>query len=128
MEANHPTPKGLWLPLVTPFRDGMLDEASLRRLGTDYVELYQLLQPDPQKPIEETLAALDDLVRAGKVRYVGHSNFTGWQLTKAVHLARALGLTAPVTLQPQYSLIVREIEWEVVPAALDASKSASRPS
>jgi aryl-alcohol dehydrogenase-like predicted oxidoreductase len=59
-------------------------------------------------------------VRAGKIRYYGLSNFTGWQLTKAVHLARALNLAGPVTLQPQYSLLVREIEWEIVPAALDA--------
>src|ERR1017187_2263805 len=64
--------------------------------------------------------ALDGSVRAGKVRYYGLSNFTGWQLTKAVHLSRALGVAGPVTLQPQYSLLVREIEWEIVPAAMDA--------
>ena len=75
---------------------------------------------DPWTPLEETLRTLDGFVRAGKIRYYGLSNFTGWQLTKAVHLARALGVAAPVTLQPQYSLIVREIEWEIVPAALDA--------
>jgi aryl-alcohol dehydrogenase (NADP+) len=63
---------------------------------------------------------MDGFVRAGKIRYYGFSNFTGWQLTKAVHLARELGLAAPVTLQPQYSLLVREIEWEIVPAAQDA--------
>lgn len=96
-------------------------EGSLRRLGTDHVDLYQLHSWDPHTPLEETLTTLDSFVRSGKVGYYGFSNFTGWQLTKAVHLARALGLTAPVTLQPQYSLIVREIEWEVVPAALDAS-------
>jgi aryl-alcohol dehydrogenase-like predicted oxidoreductase len=70
--------------------------------------------------MEETLRTLDGFVRAGKIRYYGLSNFTGWQLTKAVHLARALDIAAPVTLQPQYSLLVREIEWEIVPAAMDA--------
>ena len=75
---------------------------------------------DPLTPLEETLRTLDGFVRAGKIRYYGLSNFTGWQLTKAVHLARALDLAEPVTLQPQYSLLVREIEWEIVPAALDA--------
>jgi len=75
---------------------------------------------DPWTPLEETLRTLDGFVRAGKIRYYGLSNFTGWQLTKAVHLARALSVAAPVTLQPQYSLLVREIEWEIVPAALDA--------
>jgi aryl-alcohol dehydrogenase-like predicted oxidoreductase len=63
---------------------------------------------------------MDGFVRAGKTRYYGLSNFTGWQLTKAVHLARAMNIAGPVTLQPQYSLLVREIEWEIVPAALDA--------
>ena len=93
---------------------------SLRRLGLDSVDLYQLHAFDAWTPMEETLRALDGFVRAGKIRYWGLSNFTGWQLTKAVHLARQLGLTPPVTLQPQYSLLVREIEWEIVPAALDA--------
>ncbi len=95
-------------------------DASLRRLGVDAVDLYQVHAWDPWTPLEETLRTLDGFVRAGKIRYYGLSNFAGWQLTKAVHTARALGLTAPVTLQPQYSLIVREIEWEIVPAALDA--------
>jgi aryl-alcohol dehydrogenase-like predicted oxidoreductase len=63
---------------------------------------------------------MDGFTRSGKIRYYGFSNFTGWQLTKAVHLARELGLALPVTLQPQYSLLVREIEWEIVPAAQDA--------
>ena len=93
---------------------------SLRRLGTDSVDLYQVHSWDPRTPIAETLRTLDDFVRAGKIRYYGFSNFTGWQLTKAVHTAHALGLSEPVTLQPQYSLIVRETEWEIVPAALDA--------
>jgi aryl-alcohol dehydrogenase-like predicted oxidoreductase len=93
---------------------------SLRRLGLEAVDLYQLHAFDPLTPMEETLRTLDGFVRAGKIRYYGLSNFTGWQLTKAVHLARALNIAAPVTLQPQYSLLVREIEWEIVPAAVDA--------
>src|SRR5438552_255014 len=90
---------------------------SLRRLGLDAVDLYQAHAFDPWTPLEETLRTLDGFVRAGKVRYYGLSNFTGWQLTKAVHLARAMNIAGPVTLQPQYSLLVREIEWEIVPAA-----------
>jgi aryl-alcohol dehydrogenase (NADP+) len=95
-------------------------DGSLRRLGVDAVDLYQLHAFDPWTPLEETLRTLDGFVRAGKIRYYGLSNFTGWQLTKAVHMAQALNVPGPVTLQPQYSLLVREIEWEIVPAALDA--------
>lgn len=95
-------------------------DASLRRLGVETVDLYQAHAFDPHTPLEETLRTFDGFVRAGKVRYYGLSNFTGWQLTKAVHLARAMNIAPPVTLQPQYSLLVREIEWEIVPAALDA--------
>ena len=95
-------------------------DASLRRLGLDAVDLYQAHAFDPYTPLEETLRTFDGFIRAGKIRYYGLSNFTGWQLTKAVHLARELNLAEPVTLQPQYSLLVREIEWEIVPAALDA--------
>jgi aryl-alcohol dehydrogenase-like predicted oxidoreductase len=95
-------------------------DGSLRRLGLDAIDLYQVHAFDPWTPLEETLRTLDGFIRAGKIRYYGLSNFTGWQLTKAVHVARALGLAQPVTLQPQYSLLVREIEWEIVPAALDA--------
>ena len=95
-------------------------DGSLRRLGVDAVDLYQLHAFDPRTPLEETLRTLDGFVRAGKIRYYGLSNFTGWQLTKAVHVAQALNMPGPVTLQPQYSLLVREIEWEIVPAALDA--------
>jgi aryl-alcohol dehydrogenase-like predicted oxidoreductase len=94
-------------------------DASLRRLGRDRVDLYQVHAFDPCTPMEETLRALDGFIRAGKISYYGLSNFTGWQLTKAVHLARAMNIAGPVTLQPQYSLLVREIEWEIVPAALD---------
>jgi aryl-alcohol dehydrogenase (NADP+) len=95
-------------------------DASLRRLGVDAVDLYQVHAFDPWTPLEETLRTMDTFIRGGKIRYWGLSNFTGWQLTKVVHLARSLGVAAPVTLQPQYSLLVREIEWEIVPAALDA--------
>jgi aryl-alcohol dehydrogenase-like predicted oxidoreductase len=95
-------------------------DGSLRRLGVDAVDLYQLHAFDPWTPLEETLRTLDGFVRVGKIRYYGLSNFTGWQLTKAVHMAQALDVPGPVTLQPQYSLLVREIEWEIVPAALDA--------
>jgi aryl-alcohol dehydrogenase-like predicted oxidoreductase len=95
-------------------------DGSLRRLGLDAVDLYQLHAFDPWTPLEETLRTLDGFVRAGKVRYYGVSNFTGWQLTKAARLALAMNVAGPVTVQPQYSLLVREIEWEIVPAALDA--------
>jgi aryl-alcohol dehydrogenase-like predicted oxidoreductase len=95
-------------------------DASLRRLGLESVDLYQVHAYDPLTPMEETLRTLDQFVRAGKIRYYGLSNFTGWQLTKAVYLARALNVAGPVTLQPQYNLLAREIEWEIVPAVLDA--------
>jgi aryl-alcohol dehydrogenase-like predicted oxidoreductase len=95
-------------------------DASLDRLGRDSADLYQAHAFDPLTPLEETLRTMDGFVRAGKIRYYGLSNFTGWQLTKAVSVARQLGLVEPITLQPQYSLLVREIEWEIVPAALDA--------
>ena len=92
-------------------------DASLKRLGTDYIDLYQQHVPDDQTPIEETLRALDDLVRSGKVRYIGHSNFNGWQLTDAHWTARHHGLNPFVTAQNHYSLIDRRIEKDVVPAA-----------
>ncbi|KRE79383.1 aldo/keto reductase [Arthrobacter sp. Soil763] len=93
---------------------------SLRRLGVEQIDLYQLHAWDPVTPLEETLRFLQDAVASGKIAYYGFSNFLGWQLTKAVHLARAHGWNPPVTLQPQYSLLVRGIESEIVPAALDA--------
>jgi len=95
-------------------------DASLRRLGVEHIDLYQMHAWDALTPIEETLRFLDDAISAGKISYYGFSNYLGWQLTKAVHVARAHGFAPPVTLQPQYSLIVRGIEHEVVPAALDA--------
>jgi aryl-alcohol dehydrogenase-like predicted oxidoreductase len=99
--------------------DAALD-ASLRRLGVDEIDLYQVHAFDPLTPLEETLRFLDDAVRVGKVRYLGMSNFTGWQLQKAVDIAEFRGLSRPVTLQPQYNMLVREIEWEIVPAAQSA--------
>jgi aryl-alcohol dehydrogenase-like predicted oxidoreductase len=92
-------------------------DASLRRLGVERVDLYQVHAYDPVTPLEETLRFLDDAVRSGKVHYVGLSNFTGWQLQRAVDIAEFGRLAPPVTLQPQYNLLAREIEWEVVPAA-----------
>jgi aryl-alcohol dehydrogenase-like predicted oxidoreductase len=91
-------------------------EASLRRLGTDWIDLYQLHRPDPVTPIEETLAALDELVREGKVRYIGSSNFTGWQVVDADWTARAAGTTPFVSAQNEYSLLERDVEDELVPA------------
>ena len=93
-------------------------EGSLRRLQTDHVDLYQAHGWDPATPIEETLAAFDHLVRSGKVRYIGVSNFTGWQLERAILIARHSGLSVPVSLQPQYNMLAREIEWELVPVCL----------
>jgi aryl-alcohol dehydrogenase-like predicted oxidoreductase len=91
-------------------------EASLRRLGTDHIDLYQMHEPDPGTPIEETLAALDDLVRAGKVRYLGCSNFAGWQVADAAWTARSRGLSPFISAQNHYSLLSREVEAELVPA------------
>lgn len=93
-------------------------DASLTRLGVDHVDLYQLHAFEQVTPLEESLGFLEYAVASGKIGYAGLSNFTGWQLTKAVALA---GSRVPlVSNQPQYSLLVREIEWEVVPASLDA--------
>jgi aryl-alcohol dehydrogenase-like predicted oxidoreductase len=95
-------------------------DASLTRLGVECVDLYQVHSWDPFTPLEETLETLDSFVRAGKIRYVGLSNYTGWQVQKTVALAREHGWSVPVTLQPQYNLLVRELEWEIVPSCLDA--------
>lgn len=91
-------------------------EDSLRRLDTDYIDLYQQHVPDPDTPIEETLRALDDLVRQGKVRYIGNSNFSGWQIADADWTARSEGLNRFVCAQNLYSLLDRRLEREVVPA------------
>ena len=95
-------------------------EGSLRRLGVEHIDLYQLHSWDPLTPLEESLAFLDDAVSSGLISYYGFSNFTGWQLTKAVWMAKLHHWQPPVTLQPQYNLLEREIESEVIPAALDA--------
>jgi len=91
-------------------------EASLRRLETDHIDLYQMHRPDPATPIDETLAALDDLVRAGKVRYLGNSNFAGWQIADAHWTARTAGHTPFISAQNRYSLLHRDPEAEVLPA------------
>jgi aryl-alcohol dehydrogenase-like predicted oxidoreductase len=91
-------------------------EASLRRLRTDYIDLYQVHTPDPETPIEETLRALDDLVGAGKVRWVGHSNFAAWQIADANWTARTNHLSRPISAQMHYNLLVRNIQAEVIPA------------
>ena len=90
-------------------------EVSLRRLQTDYLDLFQVHAPDPRTPVEETVRTLDDLVRQGKVRYVGCSNYAAWQVCEAVWVARALGLTPMVSVQPEYSLMHREPERELLP-------------
>lgn len=99
---------------------GQALDASLRRLGVEQVDLYQMHAFDALTPLEETLRFLDDSIRNGKIAYYGFSNFIGWQLTKASFLAKMGNLAPPVTLQPQYNLLVRDIEHEIVPAALDA--------
>ena len=90
-------------------------EDSLRRLGTDFIDLYQVHCWDAATPLEETLSALTDLVRAGKVRYVGVSNFTAWQIMKSVCVSEANGFERFVCLQPQYSLVERNVEYEILP-------------
>lgn len=93
-------------------------DKSLGRLGVKTIDLYQLHASDMHTPAEETLSFLDEAVKAGKIHYIGLSNFTGWQLQLMISTAKAMGMQVPVTLQPQYSLLSREIEWEIVPAAL----------
>lgn len=91
-------------------------ESSLRRLDTDWIDLYQLHRPDPMTPLGETLSVLDDLVHEGKIRYVGHCNLAGWQTADAAWTATSSGLTTPVSAQNHYSLLEREAEREVIPA------------
>ena len=91
---------------------------SLRRLRTDHIDLYQLHTPDPATPIEETIAALNELVAEGKVRYIGHSNLSGWQIADAAHVARAAGKTPFISAQNHWSLLERDAEREEVPSAL----------
>jgi aryl-alcohol dehydrogenase-like predicted oxidoreductase len=94
-------------------------EASLRRLGTDYIDLYQMHGFDAISPVEETLSALDTLVRSGKVRYIGCSNFSGWHLMKSLSVSERYGWSRYVAHQAYYSLIGREYEWELIPLAID---------
>lgn len=94
-------------------------EASLKRLGTDYIDVYMLHSMDLSTPLEETMRVLDDLVRAGKVRYIGCSNFSGWYLLKALAISERSNLERFVTYQGYYSLLARETENEIIPACLD---------
>ncbi len=91
-------------------------EASLRRLQTDYIDLYQIHRPQPECPIDETLRALDDLVRSGKVRYIGSSTFAAWQVVESLWVSKEYGLNRFVTEQPPYNLLDRQIERELIPA------------
>ncbi len=99
-------------------------EASLRRLGTDYIDLYQLHSFDAMTPVEEVLGTLDDLVRAGKIRYIGCSNFAGWHLMKSLAASERHGLARYVAHQAYYSLIGRDYEWELMPLAIDQKVGA----
>lgn len=99
---------------------GLALDNSLKRLGIEQIDLYQMHAWDALTPLEETLRFLDDAIRAGKIAYYGFSNYLGWQISKAVWMAKAEGFAAPVTLQPQYNLLVRDIEHEVIPACQDA--------
>ena len=94
-------------------------DASLRRLRTDWVDLYQVHAWDPEVPIEETIGALGELVDSGKVRHIGVSNYSGWQIERAVWTTRQLGTQSIASLQPQYNLLAREIELEIMPACLE---------
>jgi aryl-alcohol dehydrogenase-like predicted oxidoreductase len=99
-------------------------EGSLRRLQTDYIDLYQLHAFDAMTPVEETLQTLDDLVRAGKIRYIGCSNFSGWHLMKSLAASEKYGLARYVAHQAYYSMVGRDYEWELMPLALDQKVSA----
>ncbi len=99
-------------------------EASLRRLGTDYIDLFQLHAFDAQTPVEETLGTLDDLVKAGKIRYVGCSNFSGWHLMKSLAVSEKYGLARYVAHQAYYSLIGRDYESELMPLGIDQGVGA----
>jgi aryl-alcohol dehydrogenase-like predicted oxidoreductase len=99
-------------------------EASLKRLGTDYIDLFQLHGFDATTPVEETLSTLDDLVRAGKIRYLGCSNFSGWHLMKSLSVAERYGWSRYVAHQAYYSLVGREYEWELMPLGIDQGVGA----
>jgi aryl-alcohol dehydrogenase (NADP+) len=112
----HPGPNGAGLSRKAVLREL---EASLRRLGTDYIDLYQIHRWDPHTPIEETLEALDSAVRSGKVRYLGASSMWAWQFSKALHLAGEHGWHRFVTMQDHYNLLNREEEREMLPLCAD---------
>ena len=99
-------------------------DASLRRLGTDYIDLFQLHGFDALTPVEEVLSTLDDLVRAGKIRYIGASNFSGWHLMKSLGVSEKYGFARYVAHQAYYSLVGREYEWELMPLGLDQKVGA----
>lgn len=99
-------------------------EGALRRLGTDYIDLFQLHGFDAQTPVEETLQVLDELVRSGKIRYIGCSNFSGWHLMKSLAVSEKYGYARYVAHQAYYSLIGRDYEWELMPLALDQGVGA----
>jgi len=107
----------VWLTNAGEERAARSIDGSLRRLGTDYIDLYFYHSPDPNTPIEETLSALDQLVRDGKVRYLGHSNFSGWQLAHAEHCAHELGTERFIVAENHYNLLDRRAELEILPAA-----------
>jgi aryl-alcohol dehydrogenase-like predicted oxidoreductase len=94
-------------------------EGSLRRLRTDYVDLYQIHAFDPKTPLEETLRTLDDLIKSGKIRYIGASNYTAWQMMKSLGISQSNGLNSYVSVQPGYSLVDRGVERELVPFCVD---------
>src|SRR4029077_15938451 len=96
-------------------------EASLKRMKTDWIELYQQHDYDPLTPIDQTPPALDDLIRQGKVRYIGNSNFPAWRIAEAEYVARQLGVSRFVSCQDEYSLVVRDIEKDLLPAAQEYS-------
>ncbi len=99
-------------------------EGSLERLGTDYIDLYQLHAFDALTPVEEALGALDDMVRAGKIRYIGCSNFSGWHLMKSLAVSERYGLSRYVAHQAYYSMIGRDYEWELMPLGIDQKVGA----
>jgi aryl-alcohol dehydrogenase-like predicted oxidoreductase len=99
-------------------------DGALKRLGTDYIDLFQLHGFDAVTPVEETLSTLDDMVRAGKIRYLGVSNFSGWHLMKSLDVANRYGYSRYVANQTYYSLIGREYEWELMPLGLDQGVGA----
>lgn len=91
-------------------------EGSLKRLRTEYIDLYQIHRQDPETPVDETLRALDDVIKSGKVRYIGCSNYDAWRISDAIWTSEHLGLARFVSSQPEYSMIVRDIETDILPA------------